>query len=96
MLCTDMVTYGSRGEQYSSVTKQHYTNVWKELPAAWREGLNVKTMLASTKYVPSVNKHGVGCGNKLNKADEFGLDAWEDAGWIDPQDPYGWIQWHCN
>jgi hypothetical protein len=24
------------------------------------------------------------------------LIEWENSGWIDKQDPYGWVEWYCN
>uniref|UniRef100_A0A6C0BE86 Uncharacterized protein n=1 Tax=viral metagenome TaxID=1070528 RepID=A0A6C0BE86_9ZZZZ len=24
------------------------------------------------------------------------LDYWESKGWINAQDPYGWVEWYCN
>jgi hypothetical protein len=62
--------------------------VWEELPADWLEGLNIKTQVASTKYVTSVNKYRADCGGDL--------DMWEGSGWIAAIDPYGWFQWYCR
>lgn len=59
-----------------------------ELPKEWFEGLNLKYLACSQVYDPSVNKYGVRCGG--------GLDMWENSGWIDGQDPYGWFQWYCH
>ena len=33
----------------------------------------------------NVNKYGVKCGTSLK--------FWENEGWIDRTDPYGWFQW---
>jgi len=74
---------------YSSVTKQKYGNeVWEELPKEWLEGLRVKTQVASPIYDASKNKYGVKCGASL--------EEWENSGWMDKQDPYGWFQWFCR
>ena len=75
----------------SSVTGKSYTDTWKELPSEWLEGLNIKTKIASQKYLLTSNKYGVNCGVKEGKADEFGLAAWEASGWMNSQDPYGWF-----
>lgn len=24
------------------------------------------------------------------------LEDWENSGWIQAQDPYGWVQWYCE
>jgi len=74
---------------YSSVTKLKYgSEVWKELPADWLEGLNVKTQVASSIYDDSKNKYKAKCGASL--------EEWENSGWMRSQDPYGWFQWYCR
>ena len=96
-----MLQAGSFGGGYfrditSSVTKTTYKDAWKELPADWLEGLDVKTQVASQTYRTSINRYGVNCGVKTDKSDSFGLKAWEASGWMAAQDPYGWFQWYCR
>lgn len=43
--------------------------------------------LSSSEYDLNKNKYKVKCGSSL-------ID-WETSGWIDPIDPYGWVQWYC-
>jgi len=62
--------------------------VWKELPADWLEGLDIKRQVASSIYDASVNKYKVKCGASL--------EEWESSGWMREQDPYGWFQWYCR
>jgi len=75
---------------HSTVTNKHYKGktVIKEFPKNWFNGLDIDTMITSQKYDQKINKYGVKCGSSL--------DAWEDSGWIDKQDPYGWFQWYCR
>ena len=40
----------------------------------------------SDYYDVSVNKYGVKCGTSLR--------FWENKGWINKVDPYGWFQWY--
>ena len=40
----------------------------------------------SNYYGASVNKYGVKCGTSLR--------FWENKGWINEIDPYGWFQWY--
>ena len=54
------------------------------------------TQVASDQYRPAANRYGVRSGKTLNSKDAFGLAAWEQAGWIIEQDPYGWFQWYCR
>lgn len=34
--------------------------------------------------------------NKYKVAVGTSLEFWEDHGWINPQDPRGWVEWYCN
>ena len=88
-------TMGAFGGTYfrpihSSVTGKDYTpsEAMRGLPKTWFEGIDHKTKLTSSKYDKKVNKYGVKCGSTL--------EAWENSGWIDKQDPYGWFQWYCR
>ena len=40
----------------------------------------------SDYYDVNVNKYGVKCGTSLR--------FWENKGWINKIDPYGWFQWY--
>lgn len=44
--------------------------------------------VSSSKCTPGVNYYGVKAGSSLQQ--------WEEKGWIEPQDPYGWVQWYCR
>lgn len=74
----------------SAVTGRHHRRAWAELPPAWLRGLDVAKQVARpwSDYAADVNKYGVKCGNTL--------EDWEKAGWMQPQDPYGWFQWYCR
>jgi len=75
---------------HSSVTGEDYTpkQAMKGLPKDWFKGLDIDTMVTSSKYDKKVNKYKVKCGSTL--------EAWESSGWIHEQDPYGWFQWFCK
>ena len=75
---------------YSSITKKKYTSkdVIKEYPKSWFNGINIDTMVTSSKYDKQINKYKVKCGSSLK--------TWETNGWIVKQDPYGWFQWYCR
>jgi len=74
---------------YSSVTKLKYgKEVWQELPKDWLEGLDVKNLVSSSFYDAPRNKYKVKCGASL--------EEWENSGWMNKQDPYGWFQWFCR
>lgn len=75
---------------HSSITGEDYTpkQAMKGLPKDWFKGLDIDTMVISSKYDKNVNKYKVKCGSSL--------EAWESSGWIHKQDPYGWFQWFCK
>lgn len=84
---------GSFGGTYfrpisSSVTGKKYRNVHNEFPSNWFKGLDIKKNITSEKCTPELNKYKVRAGSSLL--------AWEQSGWIKPQDPYGWFQWYCR
>ena len=62
---------------YSGVNRKWYRNSWKELD-------QLKDIDQRYYYDVSVNKYGVKCG--------ISLRFWENKGWINEIDPYGWLQ----
>ena len=75
---------------YSSVTGRHYSSsqVIKEYPKSWFQGIDIKTMVTSPDYNKNINKYNVKCGSSLQ--------TWEEKNWIVREDPYGWFQWYCR
>lgn len=53
-----------------------------------------EALLASPVYNVQLNKYRAYSGVYRNPDDS--LKYWEDKGWINPQDPYGWVQWYCR
>ena len=68
---------------YSGVNDRFYKDSWKEFKDL--ESID-KKYYASDFYDVSVNKYGVKCGTSLR--------FWENKGWTNKQDPYGWFQWY--
>ena len=67
---------------YSGVNGKWYRKSWKELDLL--EDIDQKYYCSN--YYVSVNKYGVKCGTLLR--------FWENKGWINSIDPYGWFQWY--
>ena len=68
---------------YSSVNGQLYKKSWKE----FNQLKNIDQKYYCSGYHDrSVNKYGVKCGTSLR--------FWENKGWINEIDPYGWFQWY--
>ena len=59
-----------------------YKKLWKEFDQL--KSFDVK-YYASDYYDVNVNKYGVKTGTSLR--------FWENKGWINKIDPYGWFQW---
>ena len=66
---------------YSGVNGKWYRNSWKELDQL--KDIDQR-YYCWDYYDVSVNKYGVKCG--------ISLRFWENKGWINEIDPYGWLQ----
>ena len=66
---------------YSDVNNKWYKTSWKEFDVL--ENIDQKNY-CSDYYDVSVNKYGVKCGTSLR--------IWDNKGWINKIDPYGWFQ----
>ena len=68
---------------YSGVNGQWYKKSWKE----FNQLKNIdQKCYCSSYYDVSVNKYGVKCRTYLR--------FWENKGWINEIDRYGWFQWY--
>ena len=68
---------------YSNVTEKWYKKSLKE----FNQLKNIdQKYYCSDYYDVSVNKYSVKCGTSLG--------FWENKGWINKIDPYGWFQWY--
>ena len=68
---------------YSGINKKWHKNSWKELVQL--KNIDAK-FYASDNYDLNGNKYLVKCGTSLR--------FWENKGWINKIDPYGWFQWY--
>ena len=68
---------------YSNVIGKFYKNSWKE----FKELKNIdKKYYFSDFYDAKLNYYGVEVGTSLR--------FWENKGWLNKIDPYGWFQWY--
>ena len=63
--------------------KTWYKNLWKKF--VHLKNIDVK-FYGSDYYDVNVNKYSVKCGTSLR--------FWENKGWINKIDSYGWVQWY--
>ena len=68
---------------YSGVNGKWYRKAWKEFDEL--KNVDVK-YYCSNYYDVNVNKYGVKCAASQR--------FWENNGWINEIDPYGWFQWY--
>ena len=68
---------------YFNIDKKWYKNSWKEF--VYIKNIDAK-FYASDYYDVNVTKYGVKCGTSLR--------FWENKGWINKIDPYGWFEWY--
>tara|TARA_Y100000389_G_C17452916_1_gene516053 strand:- start:1528 stop:2049 length:522 start_codon:yes stop_codon:yes gene_type:complete len=71
---------------YSSVVEKELSNQHNEF--SFLKDLPEEFLINPSRDYKKLNKYGVKCGSSLGD--------WEGKGWINPQDPYGWIQWYCR
>ena len=70
---------------YSGINGKWYRKSWKQ----FGELKNIdQKYYCSIYYDVSANKYGVLCRTSLG--------FWENKGWINHVDPYGWLQWYCR
>ena len=84
----EVIKEGAFGGTYfrdicSNVNGKWYKKSWKEFSQL--KNIDQK-FYCSDYYDFSVNKYGVKCGRSLR--------FWENKGWINRIDPYGWFQWY--
>jgi hypothetical protein len=73
---------------HSSVTGRDYRASHKKPRFnLWWKGIP-EAMLSSSVADKTINKYKVWSGTSL--------EYWESKGWIEAQDPYGWVQWYCE
>ena len=70
---------------YSGISEKWYKNSWKGFVQL--KNINAK-FYASDYYDVNVNNCGVKCRTSLR--------FWENKGWINEIDPYGWFQWYTS
>ncbi len=90
---SEVFKLGSFGGTYfrpikSSVTGLNYKDQHLEFPKTWFKGLDIEKYVTSSTCDESINYYKVRSGQSLK--------FWEDSGWIEKQDPYGWFQWYCR
>ena len=83
---TEVIREGAFGgtyfrDIYSGINGKWYKNSWKEFDQL--KDIDTK-FYASDYYDVNVNKYGVKYGTSLR--------FWENKGWINKIDPYGWFQ----
>ena len=85
---------GSFGGTYwrpikSNFFKETLKNKHKKYPKSWWKTIPEEHLTTPfDKYDIKINKYGKKVGTTLK--------FWQDKGWIDKQDPYGWVQWYCE
>lgn len=76
---------------HSGVTNKDHADEWKEFPELVefaKSDHHMEDFINSKTFDQQKNKYGVVAGSSL--------EDWEKQGWINAQDPYGWVQWYCR
>lgn len=91
---SEMFKMGSFGGTYwrpikSKFYKKTLRNYHKRYPTNWWTGIPEHHLTTPMEdYDININKYKIKVGTSLQ--------FWETKGWIDKQDPYGWVQWYCE
>lgn len=72
---------------YSETNQESYNNLYLELPNEWWNDIDKKYLISEKEDV-TLNQYKVHSGTTL--------EYWESKNWINPIDPYGWVQWYCH
>ena len=90
----EMFELGSFGGTYwrpikSKFYKNTLRDYHKKYPKKWWKNVPEEHLVNPIEnYDININKYKVRVGTSLQ--------FWESKGWIDKQDPYGWVQWYCE
>ena len=68
---------------YCGINEKCCKHLWKEFVQL--KNIDAKSY-ASDYHDVNMNKYGVKCGTSLR--------LWENKGWINEIDPYGWFHWY--
>ena len=84
----EIIKEGSFGDTYFRNIYSNVTEKWyKKSPKEFNQLKNIdQKYYYSDYYDVSVNKYGVKCGMSLR--------FWENKGWINEINPYGWFPWY--
>ncbi len=72
---------------YSKTNQKDYSDQHLQLPVQWWKDIDL-SFLTTDKENLKLNRYKVHSGTNL--------DYWESKNWINPIDPYGWVQWYCH
>ena len=73
---------------YSTVNKKEYKDRHKKFAKWWKNIPDEHLTKSFDEYDKSINKYKVQVGTTL--------EYWQEKGWINGQDPYGWVEWYCH
>jgi hypothetical protein len=79
--------YSDQHLEFSAYRTTDFDENGKPYDCTWWEGIPAE-MLSSSDCNLARNKYKVHSGTSLA--------YWESKGWINAQDPYGWVQWYCR
>ena len=72
---------------FSETNQESYDNLHLELPNEWWDDIDKKYLISEKEDI-TLNQYKVYSGTSL--------EYWESKNWINPIDPYGWVQWYCH
>ena len=95
----ELGSFHDQGGYFRDIKSIHYKEIlkdtWKKYtkPGKCLEGVNKDLLVTSNLTKTKKSKIEL---NKYGKKAGLSLEEWHEYGWLDKQDPYGWVQWYCE
>ena len=95
----ELGSFHDQGGYFRDIKSIHHKNIlkdtWKKYTKKGKCLEDVDIDLLVTPKSAKTKKAKIKL-NKYEKKAGLSLDEWHEYGWMDPQDPYGWVQWYCE
>ena len=95
----ELGSFHDQGGYFRDIKSIHYKEMledtWKKYTKKGKclEGVNKDLLVTPKSFKTKKSKIEL---NKYKRKAGLSLQEWHDFGWMDKQDPYGWVQWYCN
>ena len=95
----ELGSFHDQGGYFRDIKSVHYKEMledtWKKYTKKGKclEGVDKDLLVTPKSFKTKKSKIEL---NKYKKKAGLSLKQWHEYGWMDKQDPYGWVQWYCE